>query len=259
MRLAVLADIHGNLHALDAVLVDVAAHAPDRVLVLGDHASGPLDPAGALDRLMALSGDVRCLRGNHDRWLVETPQSAMGPSDAYAASMLSPDHLEWLKHLPPALAFDDVFACHGTPASDTTYWLEEVLGDGAVRRRPRRDVEAYAAEGAALGADTATLLLCAHTHLPRCMALSDGRLLVNPGSVGLPAYDDDEPFAHVMEAGTPHAAYALLEDRRDAGAPVAWSVTHRLVPYDAEAAAKLADANDRPDWAAALRNGWISA
>ena len=55
------------------------------------------------------------------------------------------------------------------------------------------------------------LILCGHTHLPRVVALSSGQLVVNPGSVGLPAYADDAPVAHAMQTFSPHASYAILE------------------------------------------------
>ena len=55
--------------ALDAVLDDIAHQGVDATLCLGDHVSGPMDPAGAADRLMTLAGPT--IAGNHDRWLVE--------------------------------------------------------------------------------------------------------------------------------------------------------------------------------------------
>ena len=56
---------------------------------------------------------------------------------------------------------------------------------------------------------TQSLILCAHTHLARAVRLRDGRLMVNPGSVGWPGYRDTHPFPHVIEAGTPDARYAI--------------------------------------------------
>ena len=66
MRIAALYDIHGNLPALDAVLLEVASERVDLVVVGGDVASGPM-PAGTLDRLQELSTPVRFVRGNGDR------------------------------------------------------------------------------------------------------------------------------------------------------------------------------------------------
>lgn len=61
------------------------------------------------------------------------------------------------------------------------------------------------------------VILCGHTHLPGTMRLDDGRLIVNPGSVGLPAYKDDHPWLHVVETGMLHARYAIVT--RDGEAP----------------------------------------
>jgi diadenosine tetraphosphatase ApaH/serine/threonine PP2A family protein phosphatase len=79
-----------------------------------------------------------------------------------------------------------------------------------------------------------------------------GPLVVNPGSVGCPAYaDPDGDPPHVSEAGTPHARYAILTLDGSLGARVEMIA----LPYDHEAAARRAEANGRPDWARALRTG----
>jgi len=76
--------------------------------------------------------------------------------------------------------------------------------------------------------------------------------VLNPGSVGWPAYDDDHPHPHVIEAGTPHARYAIADDR--AGT---WAAEFRAVSYDWDGAARIAEGNDRLDVARALRTGRI--
>jgi hypothetical protein len=75
-------------------------------------------------------------------------------------------------------------------------------------------------------------------------------VIVNPGSVGMPAYRDVTPLPHAMEAGSPHARYALLT-RNGAG----WTAELRAVAYDWEAAARQAEANGRSDAAHAARTG----
>ena len=81
-----------------------------------------------------------------------------------------------------------------------------------------------------------------------------GRLaLVNPGSLGLPAFDDEHPHAHCAETGNRHAHWALVE-RADGGN---WRVQLRATPYDFEAAARQAERNGRGDWADALRTGLV--
>jgi len=179
MRFAAIADIHGNCLALEAVLADIEALGIDVVVNLGDHLSGPLEAARTADMLMAR--DFPSIRGNHDRWLVETPKAEMGASDAAAYAELDAGHKDWLAAQPPTLVFhDEVFLCHGTPKSDTSYWLERVTGDAVVHLTPIEDIEAEAD-----GVDY-PLILCGHTHIPRAVRLRDGRLVVNPGSVGCP-------------------------------------------------------------------------
>jgi hypothetical protein len=82
--------------------------------------------------------------------------------------------------------------------------------------------------------------------------LAGGPLIVNPGSVGLPAYEDFEPD-HVSESGSPHARYAMLEIGPDESV----SVELHAIPYDFEAAALQAEANGRPSWAHAVRTGFM--
>jgi diadenosine tetraphosphatase ApaH/serine/threonine PP2A family protein phosphatase len=82
--------------------------------------------------------------------------------------------------------------------------------------------------------------------------LGDGRLVVNPGSVGVPGFSYNVPYPHRIEAGTPDARYAVLEL-----ADGAWRVTFRHVPYDHEAMAAIARANGYREFAAALATGWV--
>lgn len=244
MRLAVIADIHGNRVALDAVLADIERRQVSCIVNLGDHASGPLEAARTLDRLMEL--DAQAIRGNHDRWLIEQERGQMSPSDAHAYDQLDHRHLEWLRALPETASLEDVFLCHGTPQSDTGYWLDEVLADGTVNRRAPGAIERLA-EGI-----EQSMILCGHTHIPRAVRLSDGRIVLNPGSVGCPGYDAADPVAHIVQAGTPHASYAIIETA-DRG----WNIAFHLVPYDHEKPAAMAKANGRPEWASALASGWI--
>jgi predicted phosphodiesterase len=245
MKFAVIADIHGNCLALEAVLADIASLGLTEVVNLGDHLSGPLEARRTADLLMARG--FPSIRGNHDRELVERDRLEMGPSDKAAHAQLERAHLDWLAALPPTLVYrDEVFLCHGTPQSDTTYWLESLTADGHAHITPVEEIERQA-EGVAC-----SLLLCGHTHIPRLVRLRDGRLVVNPGSVGCPAYEDVEPVRHRMQAGTPDACYAVVERAR-----AGWRVGFRYVPYDHMAMAAMAAENGRPEWASALATGWI--
>ena len=135
MRLAVIADIHGNLPALEAVLEDLCDYRPDAVLNLGDHLSGPLNAAATADLLMSLNHIN--IRGNHDRQLVDRPFEAMGLSDRAAHSQLKRRHFAWLEKLHPTLEWEPgIFLCHGTPATDLEYLVEEIKPAGLRLAKP---------------------------------------------------------------------------------------------------------------------------
>lgn len=243
-RIAVVSDIHGNIAALDAVLDDIARRRVDVTVNLGDILSGPLFPRETADRLMPMS--LPTIRGNHERQLLTLAPERMGASDRHAADTLRPDQMDWLRSLPETLRIGhDVLLVHGTPRSDVEYFLETVDETG-VRWASDEEIAERA------GAEPAAVILCGHTHLPRAEWLADGRLIVNPGSVGLPAYGDDHPFAHKVETGAPHARYAIVEKCGDS-----WRADLIAVDYDWEEAARAADANRRPEWARALRTGWM--
>ena len=245
MRFAAIADVHGNHLALEAVIADIRGQGITDIVNLGDMASGPLDARRTMDVLMAL--DAVHVLGNHDRYLIDRPPEKMGSWDRPAHAQLEEKHLDWLRAVPPTRVFrDQVFLCHATPAHDETYWLETVLPDGAVRMASLETIEQAAA------GIPQRLMLCGHTHIARAVRLSDGRMIVNPGSVGSPGYRDIHPFPHVMEAGTPDARYAILEFSGGV-----WRVTFRHVPYDHDRMAALARRNGQPELASALATGWI--
>ncbi len=242
MRFAAVSDIHGNLPALEAVIADIAAEGVEKVVNLGDCLSGPLWPVETAQRLTAL--DWPTLAGNHERQLLTLDIERMGLTDAATMVQLTPDIRAWLASLPANIGYaPDVHLCHGTPASDHHYWLHRQQR-GAMREATDAEIDADAVDQ--------PLILCGHTHLPRSARLADGRIVANPGSVGLPAYDDDLPSYHIVETGTPEARY-LIAERTDAG----WQVSLRAISYDFDYAARRAEAERRPDWAHALRTGRV--
>jgi diadenosine tetraphosphatase ApaH/serine/threonine PP2A family protein phosphatase len=249
MRLATLADIHGNIVALDAVLEDLARRGgADIVVNLGDLVAGPLWPAETMDRLAGL--DAVTVRGNHDRRVPLDPIDEMGPSDRFAYDRLDPTQRDWLAALPlQAEVTPSVLAFHARPDHDEKY-LTEVIADGRLQRAPAALIE----RRLTVLDPTHRLLLFGHSHRQEMITLPDGRILYNPGSVGCPAYRDPEPPAHVSEAGSPHARYGLIDLD-------AFGATTRIesiaVVYDHEAAARRADESGRPEWAHALRFGFM--
>jgi diadenosine tetraphosphatase ApaH/serine/threonine PP2A family protein phosphatase len=246
MRFAAIADVHGNYLALEAVLADIRAQGITDIVNLGDMASGALDARRTVDILMSL--DAVHVLGNHDRYLIDRPVEKMGAWDRPAHAQLDAEHLDWLRAVPMMQVFrEQVFICHATPDNDEVYWLEKAMPDGTVQTASLETIEATA-KGIAQ-----RLILCGHSHIARAVRLIDGRLIVNPGSVGCPGYRDSyPPYPHVVEVGTPDARYAILERVGNA-----WQVTFRHVPYDHDAMAELARKNGMPAMAFALATGWI--
>lgn len=240
MRLALLADIHGNTVALDAVIADLSTAPPDRIICLGDIAAGGPDPSGAIDRLMDL--DVVGVQGNTDAGIVDMPgwwrdPSSIGiPDDAapgldisvWSAEQLGSVYHAYLAGLPATKSLalgqaGDLLAFHGSPRSAD----DLITGTTTVE-----DLDLMF-QGA-----TASLLAGGHTHVPLLRRYRTSTI-VNPGSVGM-------PFAEYGYAGgvslLHHAAYAVVDvtdDRVEVGfrqVPFAWdelvdSVTRSDMPH----------------------------
>lgn len=215
---AVLSDIHGVLPVLDAVLAQPDVATADVVVVTGDHAAGP-QPTAVLDRLLGLGSRAVLVRGNADRELVAVARGGTSDVDIvpWAAAQLSAEHIELLAGLPHPVfldvdGFGRVVFCHGTPRDDD----EVVLVDSRLER--------WAEVFADLD-DDVTTVVCGHTHMP-FLRLVDRRLVVNPGSVGMPY-------------GRPGGHWALLRDG---------SVSLHRVPIDADAVcAQIMAASSYPD------------
>lgn len=251
MRVAVIADIHGNVLALEAVLADLSRRGGvDMVVNLGDLVSGPLWPRETAERLLAL--DWPTVRGNHDRRVATDPLDEMGRSDRFAHDRLSAAQRLWLEALPLTLEVTPtVLAFHAQPDHDERY-LSEVISQGRLVRAPLATTEKRLVE-----LDPKyRLLLAGHSHRAELLRLGDGRVLFNPGSVGCPAYSDDAEPAHVSEQGSPLARYGLVEF--DLTGAVA-SIDALAVAYDHEAAARQAEDAGRSEWAHALRTGFMPA
>ena len=184
MRVAVLADIHGNLPALDAVLRDVETAGVDTVVLGGDLADGPM-PAQTLDRLEELGERAVWVRGNSDRWLADAFDGTFQPSGLatnppaahfdWCAARIGRSHRDRLADLPLTVTLDidglgPVMFCHATARDDNEF----ITVDSPVSH--------YRAAFAGVPART---VVVGHTHMP-FDRLADTRRIVNPGSVGLP-------------------------------------------------------------------------
>jgi predicted phosphodiesterase len=251
MRIAVIADIHGNILALEAVLADLARRGgADLSINLGDCVSGPLWPRETMERLDSLLWPT--VRGNHDRRVALDPLPEMGPSDRFAFDRLSLEQRQRLAALPVQVKVaPSVLAFHARPDHDERYLAESIV-DGRLLRAPIGDVQKR------LGRlDPGwRILLCGHSHRAELLDLPGGPIIFNPGSVGCPAYEDPTEPAHVSEQGSPHARYGIVE--LDAGSGVG-HFQSIAVSYDHETAARRAAESGRPEWAHGLRTGFIRA
>ena len=181
MRVAVLSDIHGVLPALEAVLAEPDVAAADLIALTGDLAAGP-QPAETLDVLSGLGDRAVWIRGNADRELIEwrkgkRPSAASDRISPWAAEQLREDQVDRLAGLPLTATVEisglgPVVFCHATPRGDE----EVVLVDSGLGRWTE-----------VLGGldDSVRAVVCGHTHMPFAR-LAHRRLVVNPGSIGMP-------------------------------------------------------------------------
>lgn len=238
--IAVISDVHGNVYALDAVLADVERRGISQVVNLGDSLFGPIKPVETAERMMNYPNLIS-IRGNCDRYLLENKTDSLTYQQVYP--LLSPEILDWLRSHPTTYAWEDILFCHATPFTDDASLIEKVTEDGVVDK----PIEVLSAE---LQAIPQKVIVCGHTHVPKNVFLSDGKWIVNPGSVGFPAYYEESPHPHVMESHSPHAKYAILQ-RVEEG----WSLAHVCIPYDWERASRRAEQFGRMDYAYAIRSG----
>lgn len=236
MLLAAFSDIHGNIHALNAVLSDIAARGTDGVVCLGDLVGYGAFPNEVIERIRAQG--IPTILGNYDDGAgfdkEECGCAYTDPADIergdrslrWTQQTLTAENKAWLRSLPRELRFEmegrRVLCVHGSPRRINEYLYED---------RPERSLVRMF-EGMA-----ADVVLCGHTHLAYHRRIAEVHL-VNTGSVGRP------------RDGDPRAGYALLSLGADL------TVTFPRVPYDAERAAQGIEASGLPaEFAQALRVG----
>ncbi len=236
--LGVISDIHGNVWALEAVIADARLRGATEFVDLGDVLYGPLAPRKTFELLHRIKL-VAQVRGNQDRLVVD---GRGNPTLDWVRRDLGREPIDWLASLPPLASHGDWLLCHGSPSSDTVYLLEDVRA-GYARLREQKEIRNL------LEGTQAPRICCGHTHLQRLVRLSSGQTIVNPGSVGLPAYEDDMPVRHVVESCSPHARYATIEGS---------TVSFHQVEYDWTAAAARARELGRDDCARGIAAGWMT-
>ena len=222
MRIALLADIHGNLPALEAVLTELERLQPDRVLVNGDLINAVPYSAQVVERIRRL--DWAVVRGNHEFYLLDfgTGRAEKSTADParwgqlhWLVEQMTPAQTTYLAMLPDECTLyipgtQPVRVAHGVPGNNRLGFT-------------RRNSDEQIAQAIAHVAERT--LVSAHTHvqLDRLIARPGENAswhVINPGSVGLPLNRD------------PRAQFALLENVPEAVFPGGWQVTHYRVAYD---------------------------
>ena len=244
MKIAVLSDIHSNVFALEAVIADAKKHSVDLMVNLGDILYGPIAPKATFDLLM--QHEIVTICGNQDRQIFEATKAEIDSNSTmkFIIDDLGAEPISWMKSLPFDVQLnDDVYLCHDTPDNDLVYLLENVELGYACLRSDSEIITLLNGQGS-------KLICCGHTHTPRAVTLTTGQIIVNPGSVGLQAYTDDEPIIHSMENFNAMASYSIVEKTGDN-----WSVLHIKVPYDVGLAVTECDKRERMDWVHFLTTG----
>lgn len=201
LRIALLADIHANLPALEAVLADMPE--VDHICCLGDIVGYYVDANAVCDRVRALGATT--IRGNHDTYVtgaaIPDPEREPAYRTAWTRAALDASHRDWLGALPATAALScggiALTLRHANPWDEERYLYPDSPLLDELRLPP------------------GTILAVGHTHRPMARRIGNG-LLVNPGSVGQP------------RDWNPLASYAVLE-------LPSGSVSIRRVAYDVPA------------------------
>lgn len=244
--LAVISDIHGNSFALREVLKDIDARGITNIVNLGDSLYGPIDPAGTAD--LIIERNITSVIGNEDRILIEdTNGGDHSPSLQFTMDQLKKYHFDWLGSLTKTkIVFNKLIMFHGTFENDSEYLLNNIYNSRLILKSKDE------IKNATVQIEQ-EVILCGHDHTPNIIYLDNGKLILNPGSVGCPAYYDETDPPHAVETGSPFARYSIIY-RNDSG----WQVNNIALIYNWDAAARIALKNGRPDWVKFLKFGRIN-
>lgn len=201
-RVALVSDLHGNALAVREVLSRISREGVDQIVCLGDVATLGPEPERVLE-LVHESGAI-CILGNHDEFMLRadlvaeyTKIPVLVDAIDWCRAQLSSASIDFIRSFRatcdiPLAGSHQLLAFHGTPTSNTTDLL--ATSDAA-------QVEEW------VGTAQGTVLTGGHTHL-QLLRQHRGRLIVNPGSVGMPF---KEYVAGAPPEVLPFAEYAIVE------------------------------------------------
>lgn len=238
MKLGVLSDVHGNRHALEAVVEDGRARGVDRWWALGDLVAIGPEPVATLERIAALP-EVAVIAGNTDRYVLTRDRPSPHPEDVAAdpsllglfasvegsfawtnGALAATGWLPWLRSLPGEVRLElpdgtRVLGVHATPGRDDGDGISPDVSDDDLRRT----VVGFAAE----------IVIGGHTHRPTDRVV-DGVRALNGGSLSNPMTDDLR------------ASYLIVHGDRHGH-----HVEHRRVAYDSDAFVASLAASGHPE------------
>lgn len=222
MKYAILADIHGNVTALDAVLRDCKKEQITQFILLGDLFTKGSDPSGVFERLKNLDIKVNVL-GNTEEWLFNKAKSARETAMAgYVRESISLDAAAFIDSMQPVC----VLQCLGKQLlfihdRNQLLFVQENQYLSFVYDKMQIDLEINDR------LSNSDIVISGHTHIPADELMNQKRFF-NPGSVGMP-YD-----------GQQNACYGILEVKDQI------CLSCRNVPYDYKAEIKRAKKNEIP-------------
>lgn len=236
MNIAVFSDVHGNLPALEAVLADIRARKPDRLICAGDLVGYAPFPNEVIEKIRREG--IPTVAGNYDdgvgndrddcgcAYKDERSRENGQKSLEWTKSHTSPENKAFLASLPLSIRLLAgrwrLLVVHGSPRK-----INEYLYEDKPESTLRRVIEGSEAD----------ILICGHTHIPFHRVI-DGKHLINAGSVGKPKH------------GKPAAVYALLDVDQEV------RVDFIELPYDVETTARAIEASELPhEFAQMLREG----
>ncbi|PJI09014.1 MULTISPECIES: metallophosphoesterase family protein [Clostridium] len=210
MKIAVLSDIHGNLTALNAVLKDIKKLGINKFIIAGDHIIDCPNPNEVLEKIKTL--DAYIIKGNREEYLLDyykgkhdewNKYKQMG-AILYTYNIISEDNMKYIDGLPEQLRIslpqmDDIRVVHGSP-----YRINEELFPDKHLERLEKTLKNLKEQ----------VLICGHTHYAWSKEINN-KLIVNPGSVGVPFNENKS------------AEYAVLT-----WSGAKWKVSHHQVKYD---------------------------
>lgn len=225
MKTAIISDIHGNLEALEAVLADIAAFKPGRIVCLGDLVGYGPDPETVVSRVAELG--ITCLLGNHEAAMFS--DKALGwlnflarENNVATRALLSDKSLAYCAGLVRSISFENSCFVHGCPPDSILTYLYKLSDSDILSLAETLPEQRF---------------FVGHTHDLQLITI-DGQTVVREKlPVGCRPLDDDKKhFINVGSVGSPRdgsgaAKYVLWDS-------AAGTIEVRGIPYPAQLTAQ---------------------